>query len=168
MTLSQGIRPYRVQVSLVLPYADRPGRLRVRNARWPRVSVLIFMHIIVYIIYIIITIYTINNAFRTSQAAAVMSLSCSPSPSSPAGVLGRCRREADSSCDSSLWSSDQLPDHSSSPKSQGLSSQRFTQLQAFCNPGCPHSRPDIPDYSLCCIDKLPTVTILLNEYYSII
>ena len=31
---------------------------------WPRVSVLIFMHIIVYIVYIIITIYTINNAFR--------------------------------------------------------------------------------------------------------
>ena len=42
---------------------------------------------------------------------------------------------------------------SSSPKALGvggLSFQRFTQLQAFCNPGFPHLRPDIPEYSLCC------------------
>ena len=70
MALSQGLGPDRVQVGRGLPYANRPGR-RVRNTRWPRVSVLTFMHIIVYIIFIVITIYTVNEAIRSVVRARV-------------------------------------------------------------------------------------------------
>ena len=55
------IGPDRVQVGRDTPYANR----RVLNTRWPRVSVLIFMHIMVFNIYIIITIYTVHDAFHS-------------------------------------------------------------------------------------------------------
>ena len=83
MTLSQGIRPYRLRLVRGLSYSIRPGGFRVRNTRGPRVSVLQLMHSIIYIIHIVITIYTVDDAFvvrarvaagnnGTSQAAATI------------------------------------------------------------------------------------------------
>ena len=64
---------------------------------------------------------SVSGSSGTSQAAAVMSLSCSPSPSSPAGVLGRCWRDAGLSCDSNLWASDHLVERVSYMREDWLS-----------------------------------------------
>ena len=57
---------------------------------------------------------SVSGSSDASHAAAVMSLSCSPSSSSPADVLSWRRRDPGSSCDSNLWSSDHLVERVSS------------------------------------------------------
>ena len=142
VTLSQGIGHDRIQVGRDLLYANRPGRLRVRNAVTPCQCPHIHAHHSIYHIHWHCCLYCQRRSpQRRPSLIPYQAVPVRPKPPllcrypavralAPPGVLGRCRRDAVLSCDSNLWSSDHLVERVSNMREDWLSVKGFMSVCA--------------------------------------